>query len=107
MITYRFTSTDEGMNTVSSYNNGWLKHLNCSGKGGWSDCIPYESGVATIYFGHPYCFTVVGTQHTKEVELLYNYSAKPITKHYEGSTFVVSIDRQPPMYVNSPEDIQK
>jgi hypothetical protein len=107
MITYQFTATEEGMNLASSYDHGWLKHLDCSGKGGWTEVIPYKSGVATIYFAHPYCFTVVGKQHTQEVELLHNYNASPISKHYEGNTFVVSIDRQPPMYVNSPEDIQK
>jgi hypothetical protein len=107
MITYRFTATKEGVILASSYDHGWLKHENCSGKGGWIDCIPYIDGLATIYFAHPYCFTVVGNATLQEVTLLYNYSAKPLDKHYEDSTFVVMLDKQPAMFVNEPQDQRK
>lgn len=95
MITYRFTAQESGMFVQTHVDVGWMAHLNCAGDMTSEFTVPYEDDEATVWFGHPYCFTVVGT--IKQVGLLYNHSASPISKYYDGDTFVVEIEKQPAM----------
>lgn len=94
MVTYRFTAKERGMFVRSDVDVGWQEHLNCSGKMGWECYVPYVDGKATVYFGQPHDFTIVGSSEPKQVDSLDNKTAYC---WYENATLVVQLVKQPAM----------